>query len=186
MRSPVMTPVWLKALVRSAGLPVLFRSFMVVYLELENPYADIVRRPAAAGRRGTLSAQSYNPIDKAEGMAFKRIWRQGEVLAALDAGATLVTSGERLARAVCLAHGEARHAAGVRVWERPEVMSYGAFLDRLYDRAADAALSATSQPPPRRISDAAAEARWEQAVRASARGAEVLQPVATAREAARA
>ncbi|HLW74756.1 MAG TPA: hypothetical protein VKT74_06775, partial [Gammaproteobacteria bacterium] len=119
-------------------------------------------------------------------MAFKRIWRQGEVLAALDAGATLVTSGERLARAVCLAHGEARHAAGARVWERPEVMSYGGFLDRLYDRAADAALSATSQPPPRRISDAAVETRWEEAVRASARGAEVLQPVATAREAARA
>lgn len=119
-------------------------------------------------------------------MAFKRIWHQAEVLAALEAGAVIVTSGERLARAVRLAHGEARLAAGARVWERPEVMSYGAFLNRLYDRAADAALSATDASLPRRISDAAAEARWEELIRASARGAALLQPAATAREAARA
>ena len=119
-------------------------------------------------------------------MAFKRIWHQTGVLAALDAGATVVTSGERLARAVRLAHGEAHLAAGACVWERAEVMSYGAFLDRLYDRAADAALSATGAILPRRISDAAAEARWEEVIRASARGASLLQPAATAREAVRA
>ena len=119
-------------------------------------------------------------------MAFKRIWRQEEVLAALDAGATVVASGERLARAVRLAHGEVKHAAGALVWERPEVMSYGAFLERLYDRAADAALGATHEAPPKRISTAAAEAHWEAVVRASARGAQLLQPAAAAREAARA
>lgn len=119
-------------------------------------------------------------------MGFKRIRHQEEVLAALDAGATLVASGERLARAVRLAHGEAKRATGAQAWERPEVMSYDAFLERLYDRAADAALSAAGETPPKRISAAAAEARWEAAVRASVHGAQLLQPAAAAREAARA
>ncbi len=113
-----------------------------------------------------------------------RIGQQAEVLAALQAGATVVTSGERLARALRLAHGEARHAAGARVWERPEVLTYGAFIETLYAAAADAALS-RGRPLPRRISSAAAEGRWEEAVRASDAGNALLQPAATAREAAR-
>lgn len=116
-------------------------------------------------------------------MAFKRISHQAEILAALDAGATVVVSGRRLARAVLLAHAEARHAAGARVWERPEVLPYGAFLDRLYARAADTALQAGSEAPPRRIADAAVQAHWEQAIRLS--GAGLLQPAAAAREAVR-
>ncbi|MGE5626271.1 MAG: PD-(D/E)XK nuclease family protein [Bacillota bacterium] len=118
-------------------------------------------------------------------MAFKRIWHQAETLAALDAGATVVTSGERLARAVLLAHGEARNISGVRAWERPPVLSYGAFGNRLYDQAAVASLGGAT-PPPRRITAAAVEARWEEAIRGSVMGAELLQPAATAREAARA
>ena len=119
-------------------------------------------------------------------MTFKRIWHQTEVLAALDAGATVVVSGERLARAVRLAHGEARHAAGARVWERPDVLSYKGFLDRLYDGAADAALGGGDMTLPTRISDAACEGQWEEAIRASPQGSALLQPAATAREAARA
>ncbi|HEV2111633.1 MAG TPA: PD-(D/E)XK nuclease family protein, partial [Gammaproteobacteria bacterium] len=114
-------------------------------------------------------------------MAFKRIWHQPEVLPALDAGATLVTSGERLARAVRLAHGEARLAAGARAWERPQVLSYGAFLNRMYDEAAAASLGAQQAPPPMRLTQPAAEALWEEAVRASTVG--LLQPAAAAREA---
>ena len=117
-------------------------------------------------------------------MAFKRIWHQAEVLAALDAGAMVVASGERLARAARLAHGEAQQAAGVRVWERPQILSYKAFIDHLYDKAADAALSGKSLP--RRISDAACESRWEEAIRASPQGGALLQTAATAREALRA
>jgi ATP-dependent helicase/nuclease subunit B len=119
-------------------------------------------------------------------MGFKRIGHQQEVLAALAAGATVVTSGERLARAVRLVHGDAQQAAGASVWERPEVFSYDAFLDRLYDRAADAALGGTGVNLPKRISSAAYESHWEEAIRASAQGAALLQPAATAREAARA
>src|SRR5579859_5980956 len=119
-------------------------------------------------------------------MAFKRIWHQTEVLAALDAGASVVVSGERLARAVRLAHGEAHHAAGAKVWERPDVASYQSFLDRLYDRAADAALGDPAQALPKRVSNAACESRWEEAIRASPQGTALLQPAATAREAARA
>ena len=119
-------------------------------------------------------------------MAFKRIWHQTEVLAALDAGATVVVSGERLARAVRLSHGSARHAAGAQVWERPDVISYRGFLDRLYDKAADTALGDPTQALPKRISAPACESHWEEAIRASPQGAVLLQPAATAREAARA
>ncbi len=118
-------------------------------------------------------------------MAFKRLWHQADVLAALAAGGSVVVPGERLARAVALAHGEARHGAGARVWERPEVLSYGALLQRLYGRAADAALS-SSTPPPRRITDAAVESQWEKIIRASPQGTGLLQPAGAAREAARA
>ncbi|HET7176933.1 MAG TPA: PD-(D/E)XK nuclease family protein [Gammaproteobacteria bacterium] len=118
-------------------------------------------------------------------MSFKRIANQDEVLAALDASAWVVTPGERLARAVRLAHGEARQAAGAGVWERPEVMSYHACLDRLYDGAVAAAL-AGGEAPPKRLARAATEAMWEQAIRSSVVGEALLQPAATAREALRA
>lgn len=118
-------------------------------------------------------------------MGFKRIWHQVDVLAALAAGATVVTSGERLARAVRLAHGEARHAAGAAVWERPEVVSFANFLDHLYDKAADVAVGDPAQALPRRITDAACESHWEEAIRASLQGKALLQPAAAAREAAR-
>lgn len=119
-------------------------------------------------------------------MSFKRVANQDEVLAALDAGATIVVSGERLARAVHLAHGEARHAAGAKAWERPEVVSYNTFLDRLYDKAADGALGDPARALPKRVSQAACESHWEEAIRRSPQGAVLLQPSATAREAARA
>ena len=119
-------------------------------------------------------------------MGFKRIWHQQGVLAALAAGATVVTSGERLARAVRLVHGDAQQAAGAVVWERPRVLSYNAFIESLYDSAADAALGGTDPNPPKRLSSAACESHWEQAIRASVQGAILLQPAATAREAARA
>ncbi|HEY1773210.1 MAG TPA: PD-(D/E)XK nuclease family protein [Gammaproteobacteria bacterium] len=119
-------------------------------------------------------------------MGFKRIWHQREVLAALAAGATVVTSGERLARAVRLVHGDTQLASGASVWERPAIFSYSAFIDRLYDIAADAALSAQGRSLPRRISDAARESLWEAAIGSSAQGAGLLQATAAARVAAQA
>ena len=119
-------------------------------------------------------------------MGFKRVANQDEVLAALEAGATVVVSGERLARAVRLAHGEARHGAGAKVWERPEVLSYNAFIERLYDEAADGALGDPARALPKRLSQAACESHWEETIRRSPEGAALLQPSATAREAARA
>src|SRR6185312_870480 len=118
-------------------------------------------------------------------MGFKRIWHQTEVLAALAAGATVVTSGERLARAVRLVHGQAEQANGAVVWERPRVLSYNAFIESLYDSAADAALDGADPNLPKRLSSAACESHWEEAIRDSVEGAALLQPAATAREAAR-
>ena len=116
-------------------------------------------------------------------MAFKRIAHQARVLAALEAGATLVTPGERLARAARLAHGEAQHAKGARVWERPEALSYTAFLVRLHEKAVDTALAGGINPPPRLITAAAAQVQWERAIRTTVGGGGLLQPAATAREA---
>jgi probable DNA repair protein len=118
-------------------------------------------------------------------MTRTRIWQQAEVLAALEAGATVVTPGERLARAVRLAHGETRQADGAAAWERPEVYAYTAFLERLYERVTDAVLSDPTQPLPRRVAEAAVESHWEEVIRASPQGAMLLQPAATAREVAR-
>ena len=116
-------------------------------------------------------------------MSFKRIANQDEVLAALDAGAWVVTPGERLARAVRLAHGEARLAAGAKAWERPEAVAYHAFLEQLYEVASATSLGAADAPPPKRLASTAAEALWEQAIRGSIAGEALLQPAATAREA---
>src|SRR5690242_11748374 len=118
-------------------------------------------------------------------MAFKRIWHQAETLAALRAGATVVTSGERLARAVLLTYGEAQQAAGARVWERPEVVSYHGFIDRMYDAGVATILGSVETPPPKRLLPAAAEALWEEIIRSSRAGETLLQPAATAREAAK-
>ena len=114
-------------------------------------------------------------------MPFKRIWHQAEVLAALEAGATLVTSSERLARAIALTYGEACHAVGEASWERPEALSYGAFLHRLYAEAVDAGMSSGGALPPKWLTRPAAEALWEEAVRAT--GLALLQPAATGKEA---
>src|SRR5690242_16941152 len=108
-------------------------------------------------------------------MATNRIWHEARVLAALDAGACVITSGERLARAVRLAHGEARAASGARVWERPEVLAYGGFMNRLYEAAMAASLEAGIAPPPKRLSEAAAEAVWEGVIRSATLDGGLLQ-----------
>jgi len=119
-------------------------------------------------------------------MATNRIWHEARVLAALDAGAWVITSGERLARAVRLAHADAKAASGARVWERPEVLTYGAFMNHLYETAMAASLDAGGSLPPRRLSEPAAEAVWEEVIRSATPNGYLLQPAAAAREAQRA
>ncbi|HSC46832.1 MAG TPA: PD-(D/E)XK nuclease family protein [Gammaproteobacteria bacterium] len=119
-------------------------------------------------------------------MATNRIWHEARVLAALEAGACVITSGERLARAVRLAHAAARAASGAQVWERPEVLTYSGFINRLYETAMAASLQAGIAPPPKRLSEPAAEVAWEEVIRSTTHDGGLLQPAAAAQEAQRA
>lgn len=118
------------------------------------------------------------------GLAAQRIWQEDRVLAALAAGATVVTGSKRLARTVLLAHADAQAGKGVVVWERPLVWSWSAFLSRQFSAAQDAALAAgTARGLPSLLSAAQVESLWERVIRASAAAQGLLQPAAAAQAA---
>ena len=114
----------------------------------------------------------------------QRLLQQHTILAALAQGATVVTAGERLARAVQWAHAEAQPAAGRRAWERPEVLPWPAFLAQLWS-ARETAIPADAAPGvcPRLLSAIQAEAVWESIVRRSDAVSGLLQPRAAAQAA---
>ncbi|MDE2197209.1 MAG: hypothetical protein KGJ56_08480, partial [Gammaproteobacteria bacterium] len=114
-------------------------------------------------------------------MADRRIWHEHDILEALAAGATVVTASERLARAVRLAHAEARHGGGEQVWERAEVLSWNGLLHMLFTRHEDAALDGGPRGQALRLLDThQTEALWESVLRDSPAAAALLQPGVTA------
>lgn len=114
-------------------------------------------------------------------MAGQRIWHENEVTEALAAGATVVTAGERLARAVQFAYARAQHTAGVRAWEQPRVLSWQAFLTELLSGCRNAALAGTvSRKLPRVLSPLQSETIWERVVRTADAADRLLQPAAAA------
>ncbi len=110
----------------------------------------------------------------------QRLWHENQILKALAAGATVVAASERLARSLRLAHADAACARGVRVWERPAVLTWSAFLHDQYSRVEALAL----QPGPRLLATHQAEALWETVIRTDPGSPALLQPAATARAAA--
>ncbi|MGA9853201.1 MAG: PD-(D/E)XK nuclease family protein [Gammaproteobacteria bacterium] len=112
-------------------------------------------------------------------MAGRRLWHEEEILAALEAGAILVTASERLARAARLAHADAARARGVRVWERPEVLGWGAFLQLLFSRHEQLDLVAG----PRLLAPHQAEVLWETVITGETANSPLLPPAVTARAA---
>ncbi len=106
----------------------------------------------------------------------QRLWHESEILMALEAGATVVAASERLARAVRLAQAEAARARAAEVWERPEVLSWGVFLQRQFSVYEETRL----QPGPRLLGAHQAETLWETVIHAGHAGSALLQPAATA------
>ncbi|MEE8119479.1 MAG: PD-(D/E)XK nuclease family protein [Gammaproteobacteria bacterium] len=97
------------------------------------------------------------------------------IFLALEAGTTVVTGNDRLARHQLERYAERHLQAGQLAWIRPKLLSWQAFLNELadhwlFDRA----------DSPKRLSTAAATALWEKLVR-DASPVPILQPGATAR-----
>lgn len=57
-------------------------------------------------------------------------------LTALADGATVVTANNRLARSIALTYNRAQKAAGKGAWLSPDVLPWGAWIERLWDVAA--------------------------------------------------
>lgn len=115
----------------------------------------------------------------------QRLLQQGAILGALTSGATVVTAGERLARAVQWAYAEVQQADGRQAWERPRVLPWTAFLAELWS-AHDNGWSRGDASPVavlRLLSAIQSEALWEAVVRASGAGSGLLQPRAAAQAA---
>ncbi|HVA56239.1 MAG TPA: PD-(D/E)XK nuclease family protein [Gammaproteobacteria bacterium] len=109
----------------------------------------------------------------------QRLWHENQILKALGAGATVVAASERLARSARLAHADAARERGARVWERPAVLTWTAFLHDQYSRVEELAL----QPGPRLLVPHQAETLWETLIRDAHDESALLQPAATARAA---
>lgn len=54
------------------------------------------------------------------------------VIAALKAGATLVTANQRLARHLAMDYGAIQQAQGARVWEAPDILPWPQWLERFW------------------------------------------------------
>ncbi|HET7922798.1 MAG TPA: PD-(D/E)XK nuclease family protein [Gammaproteobacteria bacterium] len=108
----------------------------------------------------------------------QRVWHEDRLLAALAAGATVVTGNERLARAIQLAHADAQTRAGQAVWERPRVLPWQAFLAEQAAACRDAALESGGAGPPYMLSPSQSECLWEQMIQMA--GDTLLQPAAAA------
>lgn len=104
-------------------------------------------------------------------------------LAAVAAGATLVTANSRLARRALGDEASLRHAAGGRVWRRGDVLPWTAWLKRLQSDALAAGVIAAGEPSVL-LSAAQGEALWRRIIEADASAPPLLQPAVAARHAA--
>ena len=58
-----------------------------------------------------------------------------ELFARLGAGATVLTPNRRLAQALLREFDDFQIARGLRVWQAPDILPFGAFAGRLYEEA---------------------------------------------------
>lgn len=115
----------------------------------------------------------------------QRLLQQDTILAALAGGATVVTAGERLTRAVQWAYAEAQQTAGRQAWERPRVLSWPAFLEQLWSVHDEGGMpeARASGGFLRLLSETQAESLWVSVVRTSGAASGLLQPRAAAQAA---
>ncbi len=82
----------------------------------------------------------------------------------------IVTPNLRLARALIEGHDRHQAAAGLRAWEAPIILSWPAFLERLYEEALYAAESGRGAPVGTLATPEQELALWEQQIRRATRG----------------
>ncbi len=102
------------------------------------------------------------------------------IIAALKAGATLVTASQRLARHLAAAYGATQQAQGAPVWEAPDILPWHQWLERFWQESfglldADA--------PQLLLSDFQELTLWEEAIHAADSENPLLQVPSAARSA---
>jgi len=102
----------------------------------------------------------------------------GHLSQRIQEGFTIVTASARLARRLQYAHARERIRHGQRAWETPDILHYDAWLERCWLESA-----AGDSAPPRLLRRAQAEYLWQEVVAGSRFRAQMLQPVAVARDA---
>jgi len=101
------------------------------------------------------------------------------IIAALQAGATLVTASQRLARHLAATYGAAQQAQGAVVWESPDILPWHQWLER-YWQESFGLLDADT--PQLLLSEFQEQTLWEEVIRA-ADSEPLLQVPAAARSA---
>jgi len=94
-----------------------------------------------------------------------------ELLEHLNGGGTLVVPSRQRATAVRVAHSNAMLRAGLRVWDSPDVLPWGAWIERELDAA-----RARGELSRRRLSAAEEWLLWREAVHAACADVAVLRP----------
>ncbi len=105
------------------------------------------------------------------------------VLEQIDNGAALVTVNRRLSRRLASEYATQKMAAGLAVWETPEILPYSVWLEKLYD-----SLFLNPDPeavgdPPELLSPVQELWLWEAVIGESDYGRDLLQTQATAKTA---
>jgi probable DNA repair protein len=101
------------------------------------------------------------------------------IIAALQAGATLVTASQRLARHLAASYGAAQQAQGAQVWEAPDILPWHQWLERFWQESFGLLDADT---PQLLLSDFQELTLWEEVIRA-ADSEPLLQVPAAARSA---
>src|SRR5262245_19567269 len=95
----------------------------------------------------------------------------------IAAGATVVTPNRRLAAELIREFDEQQAASGRAAWETADILPLAAFVERCYE---DAIYSEQGAGLPVLLADAQARELWEQVIRASRWGADLLEVPQTA------
>ena len=102
------------------------------------------------------------------------------IIAALQAGATLVTASQRLARHLAAAYGAAQQVQGAPVWEAPDILPWHQWLERFWLESFGLLDADT---PQLLLSDFQELTLWEEAIHAADSENPLLQVPSAARSA---
>ncbi len=98
-------------------------------------------------------------------------------LDSLDNHTLVITAGQRLSRALADAHTRRQCARGVQVWERPQILPWGAWLQARWE----ASLDTTDGARHLLLAPAQEHTLWERVIAESEHASALLQLAATAR-----